>query len=123
MYLCQSALFKLELYCSACSSECLLNGSSSRRAAKNYFHQIVSCLSQLIDLMTKIEANEQCKQSKEQSTGIKIEPFEFHVGIKSPGKQLRDPFTGGVVGIEVTHRWGFGSCPTLSGTYLNVIIT
>ena len=77
MYLCQSGEFNLEFYCSACSSECLLNGSSSRRAAKNNFHQIVSCLSQLIDLMTKIEANEQCKQSKEQSTGIKLNLLNF----------------------------------------------
>ena len=42
------------LYCTHRSPECVLNGSSSRRATKNNFHQIV-VLSKLIDLMTKIE--------------------------------------------------------------------
>ena len=74
MYLCQSA----NVFVSECTVQagvilqCVLVRMPPQRVVKSSREQLSSdrLLSRLIDLMTKIQANEQRKRGEEQRTGI-----------------------------------------------------
>ena len=59
--------------------QCVLVRMPPQRVVKSSREQLSSdrLLSRLIDLMTKIQANEQCKRGEEQKTGVKLNLLNF----------------------------------------------